>query len=169
MKFYGNINNRVDENCYFGDTYGNIKVGTPCTVYLWSDRHAYEVIEVKGQDRLVIRRLKAIRTDDYGMSDMQEYEYKSNPTAEPEEIKLAKNGWRNVSVFNLEKFDKLVHTLMKDTATKEDAEKRAEFYWRQALTEKQFEKVLAGKEVIKLLDKINISFGVADEFYDYSF
>lgn len=169
MKLYGSLNNRVDENCYFGDTYGNIKKGTPCTIYLWSDRHAYEVIEAKSQTHLVIRRLKAIRTDDHGMSDAQDYKYESNPAAKPEEIKLTRGGWNRVKTYNRDLFEKVVATLSKDANNEESARNLATFYWKQALTEKQFEKVLAGKEVTKNESKINISFGIADEYYDYSF
>lgn len=169
MKFYGSLNNRIDENRYFGNTYGKIAPGTPCTVYLYTDRHAYEVIEVKSQTNLIIRRLKAVRTDNFGMSDAQNYRYESNPTAKAEEIKLTKNGWRYVSTFNREGFAKCVNNLMQDAGNKEAAEKLATFFWRRNLTDKQFAKVMEGKEVTKLQSKVNISFGVADEYYDYSF
>lgn len=169
MKEIGNLTNRLEENAYYNGTFNNIKVGTPCTIYLYSDRHAYEVIEVKSQEHLVIRQLKAIRTDNYGMSDAQNYRYESDPTNEGEEIKLTKNGWMRVNTFNKEGFEKCVNNLLQDAKNEEGAREFATFYWRRCLTEKQFEKVLAGKEITKLQGKVNISFGIADEYFDYSF
>ena len=58
-KLYGSLNNRFDENKYYNGTYNNIKVGDYATEYLWSDRHAYEVVEVKDQKHVKIRRLDA--------------------------------------------------------------------------------------------------------------
>lgn len=169
MKEIGSLTNRLEENCYFNGTFNNIQVGTHCTVYLYTDRHAYEVIEVKSQEHLVIRQLKAIRTDNFGMSDAQNYRYESNPTAKPQEIKLTKNGWRFVSTFNIDGYRKCIENLRGDCRSEESTIKLANFYYRQNLTEKQFASVLAGKEVTKLQSKVNISFGIADEYYDYSF
>ena len=41
-KWYGSLNNRLDE----GKTFGDIKVGTGVTEMCWSDRHPYEVVEI---------------------------------------------------------------------------------------------------------------------------
>ena len=43
-KWYGSLNNRIEENRMFTD---EIKVGTGVTKYSWSDRDAYEVVEVE--------------------------------------------------------------------------------------------------------------------------
>lgn len=169
MKLYGSLNNRFEENCYFNNTLGNIKVGTHCTIYYWSDRHAYEVIEVKSQENVVIRRLKAIRTDNFGMSDAQDYRYESNPNAKAEEIKLTKNGWREVEYYTKANFEKCLENSRKDCNTEEGAKHWAEFIFKRELTDKQFEKMMAGKDITKLGQKVNISFGVADEYFDYSF
>lgn len=169
MKEIGSLTNRLEENCYFDGTLNNIKVGTLCTVYYYTDRHAYEVVEVKDQTNLVIRRLKAVRVDGYGMSDAQNYRYESDPTAKAKEIKLTKNGWRYVDTFTAEGFKKCCENMKQNCKNEEAAVNLAKFYWKQNLTDKQFEKVLGGKEVTKLQSKVNISFGVADEYYDYSF
>lgn len=169
MKLYGSLNNRFDENHYFNGTLGNIQVGTLCTVYLWSDRHAYEVVEVIDQSNISIRRLKAIRTDSNGMSDAQNWRYESNEKAATERIQLTKSGWKKVSVYNLARFQASVANLRKDCKTEQAAIDLAKFYFRHGLTEKQLEKVLAGKEVTKVQGEVNISFGIADEYYDYSF
>lgn len=58
--------------------------GEGATILMHSDRHAATVIEVipfksgpnKGKPRMVrVQRDKAVRTDDWGMSDMQDYAY----------------------------------------------------------------------------------------------
>lgn len=169
MKEIGSLTNRLEENCYFNGTYNNINKGTHCTVYYYTDRHAYEVVDVIDQSHLFIRQLKAIRTDNFGMSDAQNYRYESNPTAKAEEIKLTKKGWIRVSRYNLEGFKKCIENLKQDCKTPEAAERLAEHFWRMELTEKQFQSVLDGKEITKNQGKVSISFGIADEYYDYSF
>ena len=42
MKLYGSLNNRLEENHMFCDV---IEVGTDMTEYLYTDRHAYEVLK----------------------------------------------------------------------------------------------------------------------------
>lgn len=153
MKVYGNLNNRFDENKYFNGTCGNIKVGTYATIYYWSDRHAYEVIAVKDQHHITIRQLDAIRTDKNEMSDSQSYEYKSNPKNHTMNIEKTRYGWKEVYVYTLEIFNKI---------------KERDGFVR-GITDKDYEKLLAGKTVKKRFHKIDISFGVADEYYDYSF
>ena len=167
---YGSLNNRFDENKYYNGTRDNIKVGTLCTIYYWSDRNAYEVVKVESQDHVYIRQLKAIRTDNWGMSDAQNYRYESDENSPAEEIKLAKNGWRYVNRYTLEGYKRLLARTAEDMKDGQPNEALAKFYFmRNGLTEKQFEKVLSGKEVVRLGSKVNISFGVADEYYDYSF
>ena len=156
--FYGNLNNRFEENHYFNGTRNNIKEGTLCTIYMWSDRHAYEVVKVEDQSHLFIRPLKAVRTDDNGMCDAQDYKYESDPTRAIKEIKLTKYGWKEVNTFRL-----------LDKYEDNNQEWMHKYHMRCLLTEKQFERVLAGETIKKIGEKVNISFGVADEYYDYSF
>ena len=54
-KWYGSLNNRLEENRQFVET---IKVGTGVTEYSWSDRHPYEVVEVKDQKHISIRMMR---------------------------------------------------------------------------------------------------------------
>ena len=75
MQWYGNLNNRVMER-----TRGQTpEVGMGVTECMWSDRHPYEIIAVKDDRHITIRRLDAKRTDHGGFSECQEYEYTSNP------------------------------------------------------------------------------------------
>ena len=50
--WYGNLTNRLEENKQFCKV---IEVGTGVTEYFYSDRHAYEVVEVKDQKHVTIR------------------------------------------------------------------------------------------------------------------
>ena len=70
-RLYGSLTNRLEE----GNQYGKLVVGMGATEMCYSDRHAYEVVEVIDDKHVIVRRCKAIRTDDNGMSDCQTYEY----------------------------------------------------------------------------------------------
>lgn len=149
-RWYGSLTNRLAENRMFVP---EIKEGTYVTEYLWSDRHAYEVVKVVDQKHVFIRRLKAIRTDDWGMSDSQNYRYESDETASVEELVKRGDYWYKVFTFSKEIHDKIVK----------------EIGWcLWSLTEKQWARIDEGK-VVKRYSKINVSFGRADEFFDFSF
>ena len=147
-KWYGSIDNRLEENSYFNGTKDNIKVGTLCTVYHWSDREAYEVVKVIDQKHIFIRELDAKRIDKNGMSDSQSYEYERNEGNPIKELELTKWGWKEVIRFNKELYD----------------EKRSYILWEKSIVDR----IMQGKEV-KRSKKINISFGKAEKYYDYSF
>jgi len=70
-------------------------VGMGVTEILWSDREPYEVIAVKDDRHITIRKYDYIRTDDNGMSECQEYNYISNPDGKIKHLFLTKKGvWR---------------------------------------------------------------------------
>lgn len=103
-KWYGSVNNRMEEGVTFGDK--KPYVGMGATEYLWSDRHAYEVVEVIDDKHVVVRRCDAKRIDNNGMSESQEYAYTLQPYKEWDDcfgrkcnnnVKLVfmkKSGWR---------------------------------------------------------------------------
>lgn len=162
MKLYGSLNNRFDEGKQFVD---EIKVGTGVTEYGWSDRHAYEVTKVIDQKHIYIRKVDSVRTDKNGMSDAQSYKYISN-TKNPE-IELAKRGnvWYLVRRFTKK--------MWLEKAQKDDSFKTPEvaynYYLAMAgLTDAQRKNIELGKEV-KQYHKMNISVGVMEEYFDYSF
>ena len=163
-KWYGNISNRVDENKMYCK---EIEVGTYATEYMWSDRHAYEVVEVIDQNHVFIRRLKSIRTDNYGMSDAQSYRYESDLSRPVEEIKKTKSGWHRVNTYSVEKVKETANRYQKYLNEEHALGK----YTKTEIAEfiKWIKRAEKGKEVKELASKINISFGVADEYYDYSF
>lgn len=89
MKYYGSVINRMMES-----RHGAIvpEVGMGVTEYCWSDRHAYEIVEVIDARHIIIRKLSAKLVGDYYDQD---YEYASDPNGRC--LKLfytAKGEWR---------------------------------------------------------------------------
>ena len=124
-KWYGNIDNRIEENRQYVK---EIKVGDGVTEYLWSDRHPYEVSKVINQKHIFIREMDWERTDSNGMSECQEYRYISNPKNNEYELRFKYNHWYKIT------------------------------HW----TDRE------GKTHRKSI-KINISIGVMERYYDFSF
>lgn len=146
-KFYGSVVNRLEEN----KIYSKIKVGEYATEYMWSDRHAYEITKVVDDKHFFIRRLKAIRVDKNGMSESQKYRYEQDPKAYEQEIEITKKGFKRVYRYDLDLYNAIM--------------KRDNFVlWSLDIVEA----VKQGKKV-KRSAKINLSIGVADEYYDFSF
>lgn len=162
-RWYGSITNRIEENKNYEGK--DIYVGMKATEYMWSDRHAYEVVEVFDQEHIVIRRLNAKRVDSNGMSECQEYEYTSNEKASREEIKKTKTGWKRVITYTPE--------TVKRTAEgyKNNYAKNPESFTKTDIKEMErwIKKAEKNQPLSVLSSKINISFGIADEYYDYSF
>ena len=146
MKLYGSLNNRLEENRQFCET---IEVGTGVTEYSWSDRHAYEVVAVKDQKHCTIR------------------EYDHKPAGEP-----MSNEWELISNPNKPTIDLVKrgdYWYRAVTATREHAESE-DINVRLWLCQNGFdrEKILAKGSQTKY-HKMNISFGVAEYYYDYEF
>ena len=73
------------------------EVGKGATILHWTDRSAYFVNKVSADGKEVeIERAKAIRTDDLGMSDAQDYRYERIPGHEPLTLKFTYGKWRRV-------------------------------------------------------------------------
>lgn len=68
------------------------KVGMGATILMWTDRHAATVIEVITPKKIVVQEDTATRTDNYGMSDAQSYDYTPNPNGVKRTFTLRKNG-----------------------------------------------------------------------------
>ena len=60
----------------------------------YSDRHAYEILRIESEKRMVIRRMiaKRINVGEYPMSDAQDYAFESNQNAEEFTVRLHKDG-----------------------------------------------------------------------------
>lgn len=156
MKLYGSLNNRLEENKMYCD---EIKVGTGVTKYCYSDRHAYEVIKVIDQTHVFIREYNH---KPVGEPMSNQWELISNENNPVFELKLRNGVWYEVTEYTKEKWfeDGLFKT----------AKAGCEYYkCMSGLTEKEKEKIEAGKTVKKLRKFGNISFGVAEYYFDYSF
>ena len=95
-KWQGSLQNRLFEN---KDFCGIIEVGTGMTQFYYTDRHAWEVIEVKDQKHVVVRELdhKLI-----GEAYSNDWQLISNP--ENRTMNLTKRGkyWYNTVVIDTE-------------------------------------------------------------------
>lgn len=150
-KWYGSLNNRVEENRMFVD---EIKVGTGVTRYSWSDRHAYEVVAVKDQKHVSIREYDHKRVGECYSNDWELISNESNPI-----IDLVKRGnyWYSVSEITPEEAREIYEgddIQAKIWACHNDFD-------LQAIME-------SGKSKRKY-HKWNVSFGVANYYYDYEF
>lgn len=151
-KWYGNLQNRLEENQQFCK---EITVGTGMTEYSYSDREAYEVIEVRDQKHVTVRRLDHKHIGD-GCMDNQ-WELISNPENPEYDMTKRGNYWYFTRVFTLEELE------------------AAEANERDPLAMLNF--VMAGADPEKIrkngkqvkYTRANVSFGVADYYYDYEF
>lgn len=150
-RIYGSLNNRFEENKMFCKT---IEVGTGMTEYLWSDRHAYEVTAVKDQKHVTVREYDH---KNKGGAYSNDWELVSNP--EKPEMELTKRGnywyWTVTATADMlegfkDKNDEIntMLWLCHNNINKDD---------------------LKAKGKITRYHRANVSFGVADYYYDYEF
>lgn len=152
-KWYGSLNNRVEENRQFCD---EIKVGTGMTEYFWSDRHAYEVVEVIDQKHVKVREYDAVKADNESYS----------------------NHWNLVSneknpVISLTKRGNYWYVVV--TCTPEEA--RAILEKENNLDERlwachngfDLQEIANSNKAKTKYHRRNVSFGVANYYYDYEF
>lgn len=75
-------------------------VGMGATILLWTDRHAatvFRVFAVGKTPYIEIREDKARRVDSNGMSEEQDYEFKTNPSGSRSTWRLGRSGdWERV-------------------------------------------------------------------------
>lgn len=146
MKLYGSLNNRMEENRQFCK---EITVGTGMTEYSWSDREAYEVVEVKDQKHVSVRRY--------------DHELDGEPMS---------NTWKLVSneenpVYHMAKRGNYWYwevTITSDLLDDEDIQTRLFLAHNNVDPDK-----LREKGTIKKYHRANVSFGVASYYYDYEF
>ena len=150
-KWYGSIDNRIEENKMHVD---EIKVGTPVTMYLWSDRNAYEVIGVETQKKVTIREFDAIHT---GGAYENKWELKSNE--KNPSIKIAKRGnyWYQVAEVTPEEAEQI--------KASEDMQAQISC----ALNGFNLDEIIETGKTKRKYTRVNVSFGTADYYYDYEF
>jgi hypothetical protein len=153
-KWYGSLNNRVDENKMYCD---KIEVGTGMTEYSWSDRHAYEVTAVKDQKHVTVREYDHKHV---GEEYTNNWELISNP--ENPELNITKRG--NYWYWTVTVTADDVRAIMNE----QDADKRINGQLWLCHNDIDSTKVLEKGKVTKY-HRANVSFGVADYYYDYEF
>lgn len=143
--WYGNLTNRLEENKQFCK---EIKIGTGATEYHYSDRTPYEVVAVKDQKHVTIRRLDHKLKGEAYSNNWELISNEKEPT-----IDLVKRG----DYWYTEK-----------TATIEDLE--SSDFNRRLWVRMNFDcdKIKQKGKQTKY-NKINISFGKAEYYYDYEF
>ena len=150
-KWYGNVCNRINENKMFCE---KIEVGTGLTRYDWSDRHAYEVVEVADQKHIKIR----------------EYDHKNVGVPMSNDWELVSN--ESNPIIELVKRGKYWYTVVSITV----AEAKAIFegnniddkIWA-AHNNFDLPDIIAKGKTKKNYHRWNVSFGVAEYYYDYEF
>lgn len=147
MAWYGSVHNRLEENRQFCD---EIKIGTGVTEYLYSDRHPYEVIDVVDQKHVYIRELdhKLI-----GEPYSNDWELISN---------------ENNTVYYLTKRGKYWYktiTVTDDILEPEMSIETMLFLAHNGINADD----LRNRKKITRYHRMNVSFGYASYYYDYSF
>lgn len=154
-KWYGSINNRIEENRQFCD---EIKIGTGVTEYSWSDRHPYEVTEVKDQKNVAIRPMKHERpADNKDHSYTNTWVLISDENAPVIWITRRGNYWYSKQVCTPE--------LAKEIMDGEDIEDKMWLCANGFIAE---DIIRSGKAKTKF-NRMNLSFGKAEYYYDYEF
>lgn len=146
-KWYGSLQNRLEENRQFVP---EIEVGTGVTEYGYSDRHAYEVIEVIDQKHITIREYDHKHVGDGQMDN--KWELISNP--ENHTRRLVKRGkyW----------YDEVVIT--SDILADDRWEAKLFLAHNNVDPDK-----LRERGTIKKYHRANVSIGHAEYYFDYSF
>ena len=152
--WYGSLQNRLEENRMYVE---DIQIGTGVTEYSWSDRHPYEVVEVKDQKHVKVRGLDHKHVGENHMDNSWELiSNENNPVRA-----LTKRG--NYWYWTVE-----ITSDILDELEGEDAEKR--LYASLFLCHNNVDaETLRSKKKVTRYHKANISFGVADYYYDYEF
>lgn len=132
------------------------QVGKGATILGWTDRRAYEVLEVsEDAKRVKLETLNAIRTDNLGMSDSQSYRYE--PTGDVFDIVFRRGSWCTVG--------KIV--MLTEAALQMNPEERIKAIFPNGQT---FPALIEGLTFEKVTySKISIVFGAKNHYFDYSF
>lgn len=147
-RLYGSLQNRMEENRMYTD---EIKVGTGMTEYSYSDRHAYEVVEVKDQKHVVVRRLDHKHVGDGTMDN--NWELVSNEKNPLQEMTKRGQYWYWTC-----------------TVTRDEVAGVLDFERALWLGMHGFDvEVIRAKGKQTRYQRANVSFGVADYYYDYEF
>ena len=146
-RWYGSVQNRLEENNQFCD---EIRVGTGMTEYSYSDRHPYEVIEVIDQKHVMVRGLDHKPIGEAYSNDWLLVSNLDNPV-----LLMTKRGkyWYNTV--------KVTSDILKEDMDWETSL----FLIHNGISEDELRK----KGKVTRYHRMNVSFGKAEYYYDYSF
>lgn len=144
--WYGSLNNRLEERAQQPTPV----VGMGVTECCYSDRHPWEIIEVKDEKHITIRQMGFERIDKNGMSDCQEYRYFSKPDGGVKHLVLRNGRWR----------DRIVEAVYEE-------DPNGEYVRLFDGDKKRYRKV--GYKVTNKLGCDGWSLGRAEEHYDFTF
>lgn len=144
-KWYGNIMNRLEEN---HDRVDEITVGTGMTEYYWSDRHAYEVVAIRDQKHVSVRELGHKHIGEAYQNDWELFPDETKPVRDM--VKRGKYWYWSV------------------TMKREDLPEDQDGLLRVMVAGLDPD-VIREKGKQTKLSRANVSFGVADYYYDYEF
>lgn len=164
-KVYGSLNNRVDENKMFCK---EIKVGTGMTKYFWSDRKAYEVVKVVNQKNVFVREYDHKGIGECFSNDWELISNEKNPLIE---MQFRYGHWYEVNRCTYQFADNMALRLVEDGTCKNYQAALNYVLWSNNVNfknEKELEDFKNGKPYIHYT-KVNVSFGVAEYYYDYEF
>lgn len=85
------------------------EIGDAATVTHWTDRSAATVINVfqKGKyNYVVVQEDNAVRVDDNGLSEIQDYEYTRNPEGITSTFRITDNGYEHVYLAETGRYNK---------------------------------------------------------------
>lgn len=156
-KWYGSLQNRLEENNQFCD---EIKVGTGMTEYMYSDRHPYEVVEVIDQKHVKVRELDHKCIGGAYSNDWELISNEDNPIHLMS--KRGKYWYRTVEV---------TADILDDLKRAEETEDvNEEFRIALFLAHNGIDREkLREKGKVTKYHRMNVSFGTAEYYYDYSF
>ena len=152
-KWYGSINNRLEENKMYCE---KIEVGTGMTEYLYSDSHAYEVTEVIDQKHVYVREYDH---KNIGGAYSNNWELISNPDRPSSLITKRGNYWYWTVTVTAED--------VQEIESREGSDRIDGLLW---LCHQGIDKnVVLEKGKVTKYHRANVSFGTAQYYYDYEF
>lgn len=196
MALRGNFTNRLMEGQNF--TNREIREGDDITMYLYSDRHCYFVTKVIDQGHIFIHQyhvcadhskeggmghqnwlyFKTIKEHNQYLNSLhltyngEEVRYDEDlKECSDTELMLRRGKWKRVTHYTLQGYEKARKAADRDAKSGKASEGMVRLAFdRGRLTEKEMEKIKAGKEVVKYSELSGkISFGVRDYYYDWEF
>lgn len=147
-------------NCMMSNNNTKPEVGKGATILLYSDRHAYEVVEVINDKKAIIQRYD-VRTNPYGE---QNYTYDTLLPYKDTIVFRYGSWWKEFdTIVYTDEFYKILSN--EDLSREERAKINKECYDDNA----ELQLVEGKTKKVKGREKIRIIFGRKDEYYDPSF